>query len=105
MPEQKNYHLETSPETGEFAKLEQRYKELVGDEDFGIDFYERCFNLAEKIKLRYPDFTSRRFYHLLAGSTIKEGSPVNDDDFPGEDSIADFINHEYEEFLKLRKTE
>jgi len=46
---------------------------------------------ARDLEQKYPDAHSRRLWHLLIGSTLPPGMEMGMEDYPGEDSIIQFI--------------
>ncbi len=84
-------HME-SPEKPKYSQ--ERFdalKERFNNADlFGSD---EVAWMAEGLRIKYPDYESYAFYHILSGSTIDESiAPIKYEDFPGEDSVELFID-------------
>jgi len=56
-----------------------------------LKLYETTSNFARDLERKYPDAHSRRLWHLLIGSSPMPGMEMNMEDYPGEDSIVQFI--------------
>lgn len=85
----------------------ERVRSLVskvyGSEAGGDDYeegYNRSAEFARELQKKYPDYKRYRVWHVLIGSTPDE-SGIIEEDFPGEDSVIDFL----EKVLQERKTE
>jgi hypothetical protein len=69
--------------------MSQKYS--VGLLEERIQTMEKVVTFTDKLKKKYPDFVSYRLYHMLVLSTPKLGVAFTHFDFPGEDSIQNFI--------------
>lgn len=56
-----------------------------------VSFMNSLADFALNLERKYPDARSRRLWHLLAHSTPGPEYINNMEDYPGEDSIARFI--------------
>lgn len=72
-------------------ELRRKLGALYSRDQFEI--HERVLAFYEALKSRYSCYREYRLVHLISGSTI--GPTYFRDDFPGEDSIAAFIDREY----------
>ncbi|GEM_PF-1747963 len=57
-----------------------------------IDSYMSLLRFAEELKKKYPDYLNYRIYHFLIGSTPSNARKLIEEDFPGEDSVVNFMN-------------
>lgn len=91
-----------SPEQQElYIGLKNKFDQMMNDLDFGIDFFGRCGDFADKIRQEHPeDNNNCRLVHLLCGSGLRKDIPITRFDYEGEDSVVSFINKEYENFQK-----
>lgn len=81
--------------------LEQRESPLVEEirmlmgiarKKLGHGFSDRQVTFAGQLREKYPDWKKRRAYHALVESTMPEsGTDVIEEDFPGEDSVTEFL--------------
>lgn len=53
------------------------------------DIHDKIFVKAKELQNKYKDYYDYELFHLLIGSTLPK--PVPNFDFPGEDSIVDFL--------------
>ncbi|MDD4271537.1 MAG: hypothetical protein PHF50_01900 [Patescibacteria group bacterium] len=49
---------------------------------------------------KYPDYEDYALYHALSGSGINPERGVSKHDFPGEDSVVEFMKKTFDEFVK-----
>ncbi len=49
-------------------------------------------NKGKELKNLYPHVENYVFWHVLAGSTIFDNAMIHTEDFPGNDSVALFID-------------
>ncbi len=57
------------------------------------EFMNRQFAFVAQLREKYPDWSDRRAYHTLTGSSIqpeREAKAI-DEDFPGDDSVVGFL--------------
>ena len=47
---------------------------------------------AEELRRKYSDFKEYELYHVLIGSSAVPGEGFKEFDFPGEDSVENFIH-------------
>ena len=92
-PQKERLHSE-----GEFLKnlrdtLNRVFEKVgkTGKVESKMALYEFVSNFALGLEQKYPDARSRRLWHLLVMSTPPPGANINIEDYPGEDSIVQFI--------------
>lgn len=74
-------------------KYKEKLNELMSNVSEFDSFYAEIFNKAEELRSSYGENVGKyAMYHALSGSTIWGDIPITADDFPGEDSIAKFID-------------
>ena len=60
--------------------------------DGAFETHDKVVRKANDLQNKYPDYRDYRMYHVLAGSNDPDGEKsVPKSDFPGQDSVADFI--------------
>jgi hypothetical protein len=70
------------------SKLSQKYAEPIEQR---LQTMERITEFADRLKEKYPDYTSYRLSHVLAFSGKDPGVAFTHFDFLGDDSIQAFI--------------
>ena len=58
-----------------------------------FEIHDKVIQFHDYLKKKYPDAREHRLFHLISGSTLLDFYGVLD--FPGEDSVENFINTEY----------
>lgn len=71
-----------------FEELREKRNQIYKNSDS----YKSMTEFVEKLQAKYPDYQNYKIYHFLIGSTFPGGAELNEEDFPGEDSIANFLN-------------
>lgn len=65
-----------------------------------VNLQDDIFFFAQKLREKYPNFKNYTVYHTLIGSTIPAGVETVKEDFPGEDSVEDFVNSLIKKYRK-----
>ena len=66
-----------------------------------IDALDDIVDYANSMKAKYPDTYQRvRTYHVLIGSSIPHETVDLVDDFPGQDSVLNFLDQLRKKYLK-----
>ncbi len=84
--------MDTSDEIQKATELRARLTALYKRDQFEI--HDKVLVFHDKLKKKYSDYLQCRLYHLISGSTMK--TPYVRFDYPGEDSIEQFILREYD---------
>ena len=78
-------NFEKQPEQIDWERLKEKRALIYGN----LEKYEKLIEFAERLKKEYGDYQDYKFYHFLVCST--PNSELSEVDFPGEDSVKDFI--------------
>lgn len=57
--------------------------------------YKSLLNFVKKLQEKYPDYQNYKIYHFLIGSSLPEKGNFKNGDFPGEDSIVNFLTEKF----------
>ena len=76
-----------APLVTEIRMLWRAAKERLGTRKF----VEAYIDFSNRLKEKYPDYDRRRAYHALIMSTMPDRTDVIEEDFPGEDSVVEFL--------------
>lgn len=60
----------------------------------GEQFHDEMADFANQLLAKYPDAREYRMFHVLISSTPRKNEVFQKFDFPGEDSIAKFLEEE-----------
>jgi hypothetical protein len=91
--------MERIPEKLDKADDLNEMRAELSEDVFG--FQSRLVEFTEHLRKKYPDYQNYRMYHFLVGSgALKPDERFTEDDFPGEDSIENFIKRLYQESRK-----
>lgn len=84
--------------------LKSKLSEMMENEDYLMELMDRIYDFVDKLKVQFGnEINSYRFYHLLTGSGSFEGIPDTKEDFEGQFSVKNFIEKEYEQYLKRKQ--
>jgi len=90
--------IEDEPKPVSYAERNQKIKNILSDlsrlasfEDL-VKSQEEIKSFYDRLKVKYPDFNSHRILHVLIGSMGPSNSKITEDDFPGDDSVENFVN-------------
>lgn len=83
------------------SRLKEKYSQLMNSEA-GMEFYSQASRFINNLikKCGNGEVYKYELYHLLGGSSMGEQPAFFD--FPGEDSIATFIEKEWQKEFKLK---
>ena len=84
----------------EKQRVEINFEELKEERDkiySNRESYKLLLNFVKKLQDKYPDYQNYKIYHCLFGSSLPEKGNFKEEDFPGEDSIVNFLNSFKEE--------
>lgn len=98
-----NFENQTEKSQEREKSTKEKINEIIEDDDFDIvtEFQDKIFDFVKKLREVYDDYQEYEMYHLLTGSSLaKEYSQT---DFAGEDSVEEFVNGLYHEYLEKKK--
>ena len=95
-----NEWIPFSIESLKIKSLLDRLYGLVSGEKF-LEVYDKLALRAKYLQKKYPDYFNREVWHIMIGSSLGyKMMPVIEDDFPGDDSVEEFIKTLIEEYRK-----
>ena len=74
------------------AHVKETFVKAINASNDPEALYNKVIEFAHDLQKRYPDYMHYEFYHILVGST-PHSEDKNGKDFPGEDSVEQFINN------------
>lgn len=70
----------------------------TSDEDFDKFITEKS-EFEERLGKKYSDVRKYEMFHALIGSSITKAMALTHDDFPGEDSVEEFVRRSVKKYL------
>ena len=63
-----------------------------------MEIYNKIYDLANQLQMKYPDARKYYLFHIIIGSTPERKNCSAGFDFPGEDSIVKHLDDLYREY-------
>ncbi len=63
-----------------------------------VEIYRKIYDFEKKLEEKYPDASKYYLFHIVAGGTINRRDCSSGFDFPGDDSIAKYLDILYKEY-------